>query len=89
MNKGKYINPKLITWNGEINTRFTGERGGYTYEVERRFGGKTVEATGILSISYVYRQGSNYHPQLFLKECKYMEKERVSKSFSVYLRTVT
>ena len=77
---GKYINPKLIKWNGEINTRFNGEKGGYACDVERRFSGKAVEAKGILRISYVYRQGSNYHPQVFLKECKYVEKERIFKS---------
>ena len=81
---GKYINPKLIVWDGEINTRFNGEKGCNPKKIEKLFSGKSLEATGILRISYVYRQGSNYHPQLYLKECKYVEKERVFKSLLCY-----
>lgn len=58
LNNEKYINPKLITWEGEIKTRFRGESTGPCY------------ATGILKIGSVYNQGSNYHLQVFLKECK-------------------
>ena len=31
--------------------------------------------TGVLKISSVYRQGSNYHLQVFLKECKYRKRD--------------
>ena len=54
----KFINPKLITWEGEIKTRFRGESTGPCY------------ATGVLKVGSVYNQGSNYHLQVFLKECK-------------------
>ena len=65
----KYINPKLITWEDQIKTRFNPscskleDHIGYCY------------ATGILKIGSVYQQGSNYHLQVFLKECKYKERD--------------
>ena len=34
-----------------------------------------AHATGVLKISSVYRQGSNYHLQVFLKECKYRKRD--------------
>ena len=51
VNNSKYINPKLITWDGEI-----------------------------LKIGSVYRQESNYHLQVFLKECKYAKRDTSFKS---------
>ena len=69
LNNGKYINPKLITWDGEIRTRFKGNN--FTF---RRCIGSCF-ATGILKIASVYRQGSNYHFQVFLKECKYKNRD--------------
>ena len=78
---GQYINPKLIVWNGEICTRFNGEKIGYESELDRRMlTGGSLEVTGILKISHVYRQGSNYHHQVVLKECKYAKKKRVFES---------
>ena len=32
-------------------------------------------ATGVLKVGSVYRQGGNYHLQVFLKECKYKERD--------------
>ena len=37
-------------------------------------------ATGVLKIGGVYRQGSNSHLQIFLKECKYRERGDAFKS---------
>ena len=65
----KYINPKLITWDNEIRTRFRGNYPGYIEDIG------ACHATGILKISSVYRQGSNYHLQVFLKECKYRKRD--------------
>ena len=66
----KYINPKLIFWNGENRTRF--REGKYTRYIDEI---PACYATGILKISSVYRQGSNYHLQVFLKECKYRKRD--------------
>ena len=65
----KYTNPKLITWDGEIRTRFRGNHPGFIEEIG------ACHATGILKIGSVYRQGSNYHLQVFLKECKYRQRD--------------
>ena len=61
----KYINPKLITWDGEIRTKFRGNVWGKPEDIGPCY------ATGVLKIGSVYCQGSNYHLQVFLKECKY------------------
>ena len=70
LNNGKYVNPKLITWDNEIRTRFRGNYPGFIEEIG------ACHATGILKVgSSVYRQGSNYHLQVFLKECKYRKRD--------------
>ena len=69
LNNGKYINPKLITWDDEIRTRFKGNSWGKPENIGSCY------ATGVLKIAGVYRQGSNYHLQVFLKECKYMKRD--------------
>ena len=74
VNNGKYINPKLITWDGEIRTRFKGNSWGKPENIGSCY------ATGILKIGSVYRQGSNYYLQVFLKECKYMKRDTSFKS---------
>ena len=75
VNNGKYINPKLITWDGEIRTRFKGNSWGKPENIGSCY------ATGILrSVGSVYRQGSNYYLQVFLKECKYMKRDTSFKS---------
>ena len=66
LSNGKYVNPKLITWDGEIRTGFRGTS-------PKPEGIGSCRATGVLKIGGVYRQGSNYHLQVFLKECKYRE----------------
>jgi len=74
LSNGKYINPKLITWNGEIRTRFLGNSESKPEDLGACY------ATGILKIGSVYRQGANYHLQVFLKECKHKEREVSFKS---------
>ena len=70
LNNGKYVNPKLIFWNGENRTRF--REGKYTRYIEEI---GACCATGVLKIGSVYRQGSNHHLQVFLKECKYTKRD--------------
>ena len=33
-------------------------------------------ATAVLKIDSVYKQGKNYHPQVYVKECKYTDAEK-------------
>ena len=73
LSSGKYVNPKLITWDGEIRTGFRG-----TSPEPEVIG--SCYATGVLKIGSVYRQGSNYHLQVFLKECKYRERDVIFQS---------
>ena len=73
LSSGQYVNPKLITWYGEIRTGFRG-----TSLKPEDIG--SCYATGVLKIWSVYRQGSNYHLQVFLKECKYRERDDAFKS---------
>ena len=70
LSNGKYVNAKLIFWNGENRTRF--REGKYTRYIEDI---GACHATGVLKIGSVYRQGSNYHLQVFLKECKYRKRD--------------
>ena len=53
LNNSKYINPKLIFWNGENRTRF--REGKYARYIEEI---PACRATGVLKISSVYRQGA-------------------------------
>ena len=69
----KYVNPKLITWDSRIRTAFRGS------SPEPRDIGSCL-ATGVLKIGSLYRQGSGYHLQVFLKECKYRERDVIFKS---------
>ena len=73
LSSGKYVNPKLITWDGEIRTGFRGT----SPEPEDI---RSCYATGVLKVGSVYQQGSNYHLQVFLKECKYRERDVIFKS---------
>ena len=67
----EWINPKLITWKDDIKTRFNGR--GIPYD-------KYCDATGVLKIGSVYKQGSTHYLQVFLKECKYQERDMEFKS---------
>ena len=68
-----WLNAKLITWDGQIRTGFQG-----TCPNPEDIG--FCNATGILKIGSVYRQGSNCYLQVFLKECRYRERDVISKS---------
>ena len=58
-----------MTWDGEIKTRF---RGNYPIFIEDI---GACYASGVLKVGSVYRQGLNYHLQVFLKECKYTKRD--------------
>ena len=67
LNNNKYVNAKLITWDGNVRTGF---RGTLRNPADIR----SCYATGVLKIGSVYQQGEKYHVQVFLKEAKYRER---------------
>ena len=57
---------KLKTWKERIKTDFHGQDVPYDMY---------CNATAVLKIDSVYRQGKNYHPQVYVRECKYTDAE--------------
>ena len=65
--KGKYVYGKLKTWKERIKTNFHGQDVPYDMY---------CNATAVLKIDSVYKQGKNYHPQAYVEECKYTDAEK-------------
>ena len=65
--KGKYVYSKLKTWKERIKTNFHGQDVPYDMY---------CNATAVLKIDSVYKQGKNYHPQAYIEECKYTDAEK-------------
>ena len=59
--EGRYINDKLKTWKERIKTNFHGQDIPYN---------KRCNAAAVLKIDSVYKQDKNYHPQVYVAECK-------------------
>ena len=64
--EGRYFHGKLKTWKEHIKTNFHGQD--VTYDMY-------CNATAVLKIDSVYKQGKNYHHQVYVKECKYNDAE--------------
>ena len=64
--KGKYVRGKLKTWKISIKTNFHGQ------DVPHNM---YCNATAVLKINSVYKQGKNYHLQTYIEECKYTNAE--------------
>ena len=64
VNKDRFVNAKLKMWDNNITTDFHGA----CIPQNTR-----CEATAILQINSVYKQGTNYYPQVYVQECKYKE----------------
>ena len=64
--EGKYVHGKLKTWKERIKTNFHGQDVPYDMY---------CNATAVLKIDSVYKQGKNYHPQVYLEECRYTDEE--------------
>ena len=64
--KCKYTYGKLKTWKERIKTNFHGQD--FLYNMY-------CNATAVLKIDSVYKQGKNYHPQTYVEECKYTDVE--------------
>ena len=65
--KGKYVRGKLKTWKKDIKTNFHGQIVPYDMY---------CNATAVLKIDSVYKEGKNYHPQTYFEECKYTDAEK-------------
>ena len=65
--EGRYVNGKLKTWKERIKTNFHGQDIPYNMH---------CNATSVLEIDSVYKQGKNYHPQVYVEECKYTDAEK-------------
>ena len=65
--KGKYVRGKLKTWKERIKTKFHGQDVPYDMY---------CNATAVLKIDSVYKQGKNYHLQVYVEECKYTDAEK-------------
>ena len=61
-----YVHSKLKTWKERIKTNFHGQ------DVPHDM---YCNATAVLKIDSVYKQGKNYHPQVYVEECKYTNAE--------------
>ena len=64
--EGKYVHGKLKTWKERIKTNFHGQDVPYDMY---------CNATAVLKIDSVYKQGKNYYPQKYIEECKYTDVE--------------
>ena len=63
--EGKYVHGKLKMWKEPVKTNFHGQDVPYMF----------CNATTVLKIDSVYKQGKNYHPEVYLEECKYTDAE--------------
>ena len=64
--EGRYVNGNLKTWKERIKTNFHGQDVPYNMH---------YNATAVLKIDFVYKQGQKYHPQVYVEECKYINAE--------------
>ena len=65
--KSKRIRGKLKTWKESIKTNFHGQDVPYNMY---------CNATAVLKIDPVYKQGKNYRLQTYVEECKYADAEK-------------
>ena len=64
--EGRYVNDKLKTWKERIKTNVHVQDVPYNIH---------CNATAVLKIDSVYKQGKNYPPQVYVEECKYINAE--------------
>ena len=62
----KYVYGKLKMWKEHIKTNFHGQD--VPYDIH-------CNATAVFKIDSVYKQGKNFHPQVYVEECKYIDAE--------------
>ena len=64
--EGRYVHGKLKTWKEHIKTNFYGQNVPYNMH---------CNTTAVLKIDSIYKQGKNYHPQVYVEEFKYTDAE--------------
>ena len=64
--EGRYTHGKLKTWKERIKTNFHGQD--VPYDIY-------CNATAVLKIDSVYKQGKNYHLQVYVEECQHTDAE--------------
>ena len=62
----RQVYDKLKTWKKRIKKTFHGQHVPYDMH---------CNPTAVIKIDSVYKQGKNYHPQGYVKECKYTDAE--------------
>ena len=65
----RYVNGKLKTWKERIKTNFHDQDVPYNMH---------CNATAVLKIDSANKQGRNYHPQVYVEECKYTDNQKTS-----------
>ena len=69
--EGRYVNGKLKRWKESIKTNFHGQHVPYDMH---------CNAPAVLKNDSVYKEGKNYHPQVYVEECKYTDAEKQQRS---------
>ena len=64
--EGKYTHGKLKTWKDRIKTNVHDQDVPYDM---------SCNTTAVLKIESVYKQSKNYHPRVYVEECKYTDAE--------------
>ena len=64
--EGIYVNGKLKRWEERTKSDFHGQDVPYNMH---------CNAKAVLKIGSVYKQGKNYHSQVYIEECKYTDVE--------------
>ena len=65
--EGRYVCGKLRTWKDCIKTNFHGQD--VLYDMH-------CNARTVLKINSVNKQGKDYHPQVYVEECKHTDAEK-------------
>ena len=64
--EGKYVHGNLKTWKECVKSNFHGQ------DVPHDM---YCSATAVLKIDPLYKEGKNYHPQVYVEECRYTNAE--------------
>ena len=64
--ESKYMYGKLKTWKELIKMNLHGQDVPYNIN---------YNVTAVLKIDSIYKQSKNYHPQVYVEECKYTDAE--------------
>ena len=64
MQESKYWHGKLKTWKERIRTNFHGQDVPYDMH---------FNTTAVFKIDFIYKQGENYHPKVYVEECSYID----------------